>query len=81
VLVSASIDGSVLVWDMRKVARGKDAGKSDGPKSTTVLDTRHGRVVTSDCLMSSLQTKSLRLVGSQFTARNVLVVFAEFPAS
>ena len=79
-LVSGSIDGQLFAWDMRRLLDAKESGPRDaGKASTAILDTRHGHLVSTEFLMSSMQTKSARVVAGQFTARNVLVVAAEFP--
>ncbi len=77
-VVSCSIDGTVHAWDVRKALVQKESGFREAGKTTTVLDTRHGHVVTTECLMSTMTTKGSRIVSSQFTARNVLLVASEF---
>lgn len=79
-VVSGSIDGVLHAWDVRKVLDSRDPASRDAAKSTTVLDTRFGRVISSDCLMSTMHTKSSRVLGCQFSSRNVLLVAADFPA-
>ena len=76
VLVSTSVDGEVIAWDMRAVVSPPQS--ADGEPYRTVFIDGDDVAVSSAFLASRFRTKQSRVLGAQFTSRNLLLVAAEF---
>lgn len=75
-LVSTSVDGTLMVWDMTKITN-PSAG-ADGEPYRTVALPGDSVAVSSAFLSCKLSTKASRVLGAQFSARNLLLVASEF---